>query len=108
MTTVTNAALLAVALAGLPALARAQPGSYRPMGDGWYWWMPFHGLLWLLMVAAVVVGVVVLIRYLWQGGGGQGPGPGRPAALDQLDERYARGEIDRNEYLQRKQDILGR
>ena len=78
------------------------------MHDGWYWWMPFHGLLWLLMVAAVIVGVVVLIRYLWHGGGPSGPAPGRSAALDQLDERYARGEIDRDEYLQRRRDITGR
>lgn len=29
-------------------------------------------------------------------------------AIDLLDERYARGEIDREEYLQRRRDILGR
>ena len=67
------------------------------MHDGWYWWMPFHGLLWLLMMAAVIVGVVVLIRYPWHG---SGPTSGRSAALHQLDGRYVRGEIDRDEYLQ--------
>lgn len=96
----------AVALAALPTMAQAQPAQPWPMHEGWYWWMPFHGLLWLLTVAAVVVGVVVLIRYLWAGTGGHGLG--RPPALDQLDERYARGEIARDEYLQRKRDILGR
>jgi putative membrane protein len=95
---------------GLPAAVQAQtaqPGHYSPMHDGWYWWMPLHGLLWLLMVAAVVVGVAVLIRYLWSGTASQGPAPGS-SAVNHLDERYARGEINRDEYLQRKRDITGR
>ncbi len=31
----------------------------------------------------------------------------RSSALDILDERYARGEISRDEYLERKKDITG-
>jgi putative membrane protein len=40
---------------------------------------------------------------------GQRPGnPGRTdAALGILDERYARGEIGREDYLQRRRDLLG-
>ncbi|WP_371931886.1 SHOCT domain-containing protein [Halomonas sp. MMSF_3323] len=30
----------------------------------------------------------------------------RPTALDLLQERYARGEIDREEYEQRRRDLL--
>ena len=72
------------------------------------WWMPFHGLLSLLLVAAVVVGVIFLVRHLWTGGGADKGSISRSGALDYLDERYARGEIDRDEYLQRKKDIAGR
>lgn len=92
----------------LPGLAAAQPGQGWPMHDGWMWWMPFHGLLSLLMVAAVVVGVIFLVRHLWAGGGSDKGSISRSNALDHLDERYARGEIDRDEYLQRKKDIAGR
>lgn len=32
----------------------------------------------------------------------------RSSGLDVLEERYARGEIDRNEYLQKKSDLQNR
>ena len=41
-----------------------------------------------------------------QGGVGYGPGRGR-AALDILDERFARGEIDKGEF-EEKRKLLGR
>ena len=70
----------------------------------------------LAVLALIVVGVVLLVRGLsgrqdtGQTGHSQGPPPGGPApksALQILEERYARGEIDREEFLQRKQDLLG-
>lgn len=36
---------------------------------------------------------------------GEEPLPARPNAHALLDERYARGEIDRQEYLQRREDL---
>ncbi len=33
--------------------------------------------------------------------------PGQKTSLRILDERYARGEIEREDYLQRKQDLQG-
>jgi putative membrane protein len=47
---------------------------------------------------------VVLVKWLAGSGSGQQGGAGR--ALDILKERYARGEIDREEFEQRKRDIL--
>jgi putative membrane protein len=72
------------------------------MHDGWHWWMPVPGILWLLLVAVVIVGIVLLVRsreYATPSGGVR-------SAMDVLDERYARGEIDREDYLQRKDDLL--
>lgn len=79
-----------------------------------------------LFVAALIVGVVLLIRALGSrntqhlalvhGAGGvtvsspvQAPAPvvGRPsAALTVLEERFARGDIDREEFHQRRNDLL--
>jgi uncharacterized membrane protein len=50
-----------------------------------------------LFIAAVVI--VLIVR--WQGGKGGGTGSARAV----LDERYARDEIDREDYLARKRDL---
>ena len=86
--------------------------------DGWG--MGAGGVIWVVVMLAVlaliVVGIVLLIRGLsgrrdyGQAGYPQGPPTGGPApkgALQVLEERYARGEIDREEFVQRKQDLLG-
>jgi putative membrane protein len=78
------------------------------MHDG-YWGIggAVHALIWLLIFAVVVAAAIVLARSLWRKDRGDEGATGS-SALDQLDERYARGEIDREEYLQRKKDILDR
>ncbi len=69
-------------------------------GDGWSFGM---GLIWLVFLGLIVVGVVLAIR--GSSGGGSDGGRGR-SAIDILDERFARGEIDREEYEERKQVLL--
>jgi putative membrane protein len=103
------------ASAALPAAAQdAAPGwRHGPgmMGDGGWAWMMFFGpLVMILFVAAVVVLVAFALRWL-AGHGPHGAGhalappPGR-APLDILKERFARGEIDRAEYEERRR-VLG-
>jgi putative membrane protein len=78
------------------------------MGNwGGAWWGPFGMIIWLLFLVAIVVAVVWLLRATTLGGGREPPPPRRAVGLDILEERYARGEIDRNEYLQKKQDLTG-
>jgi putative membrane protein len=71
------------------------------MHDGFGWW-PLGGLIWLVLIGLAVVGVIAITRGFFGGRNGESSG-----ALRVLDERYARGEIDREEYLQRRKDIGG-
>ena len=80
-------------------------GGYGPGMSGWGWGLMggLHGLFWLVLLALAGVALVALVRYLWRGGAG--PDVTSSSAKRVLDERYARGEIDRAEYLQRRQDL---
>jgi putative membrane protein len=94
-------------------------GGYGP-GPGWGWGLMggLHGLFWLVLLALAGVALVALVRYLWRAGespraNDNAPLPGRGGGAETpgssarriLDERYARGEIERAEYLQRRQDL---
>jgi putative membrane protein len=62
-------------------------------------------IVWLLFVIA---GVVWLVRGMTQrAGSARPPAPRHSPGLEVLEERYARGEINRDEYLQKKRDIDG-
>jgi putative membrane protein len=66
-----------------------------------------HLLFALLIVAVLVVGAVIIVRMVlhhWT----PSAWPRRHPAVDELDLRYARGEIDRAEYLQRRADLIDR
>lgn len=74
-------------------------------GDyGWGWGMGFGMISVVLFWVLVILGIVILVK--WIAGGSSGPGqpPGK-TALDILKERYARGEIDREEFEQKKRDL---
>lgn len=81
---------------------------WRMMGD-WGWGYGGYGLIhmvaWLVILVAIVVAVVWLVRSVAAPGVQQLPP--RTTGLDVLEERYARGEISREEYLQKKRDITG-
>jgi putative membrane protein len=73
-------------------------------GDTWQRW-----LFVLLIVVALVAGAILLAR-MWMARppvGRTGPPPPPNPALTELDLRYARGEVTREEYLQRRADLLG-
>jgi putative membrane protein len=99
-----------IVLAGnlAPALAVAQEeGRYyygHHMWDGGWGGMFFGPFFMILLLAVVVAAVVLVLRWL-------GPSPGHHAgggktALDILKERFARGEIDKEEFEERRR-VLG-
>jgi len=82
-----------------PGLVLADVNGWGHMGN-WGWGMAIFG--WAFMTL-----VVVLVAWLiWSTTRRTGPTDrdGR-RALDVLDERYARGEIEREEYLNRRADL---
>jgi putative membrane protein len=75
------------------------------MGDGFG-----HGIggFWMALIWVVPL-LLILWALVFRGrAGGTGTERRGKSALDALDEEYARGRIDRDEYLRRKQDLLGR
>lgn len=76
------------------------------MGEGFGHGFGFGGgglwmvLIWLIPILLVVWGLAAFR------GGSRGGGDGRTkSARELLDEEYAKGRIDREEYLRRKQDL---
>lgn len=66
-----------------------------------------HMIIWVIILIAIVALVVWLLRSVAGPEAHHQPPPRRSAGLDVLEERYARGEINRDEYLQKKKDIEG-
>lgn len=64
-------------------------------------------LFWIFSLVAVIVGVVFLFQALLHRGGGTGSRDDRVTAeaLRILAERYARGEIDREEFEERRRAL---
>lgn len=73
------------------------------MGD-YDWGWGGMGIGMLLFWGVLIAGVVLLIRLTLGGGASSGRGHDK-SALDLLKERYARGEIGREEFEQKKRDI---
>lgn len=113
MKTVSIATIAVAASAAVPTWALAQETSdldkygYGPhmmwWGGGWYGMI--FGPLFMILVLSLVIAVAVLI-VRWLGGPWQGTTSSRVpkdrTPLDILKERFARGEIDKQEYEERR------
>lgn len=74
------------------------------MGWGWGFFGVVHMVLWW---ALLILGIVVLIKWLAGGfGASREPRASEGRALELLKERYARGEIGKEEFDQKKRDLL--
>ena len=77
-------------------------GYYGMMGNwgnaGWSGWVVM-ALFWIL----IIIGIVVLMKWLL---GGRRAGGEERSALDILKERYAKGEINKKEFEEKKKDLV--
>jgi putative membrane protein len=71
-------------------------------GDGMGIWMLFSLVFWIL----VLVGIVLLVVWVVQKAVGGGAGRTERSALEILKKRYARGEISKEEFEEKKRDLL--
>lgn len=73
------------------------------MTGGTWWGMGLYmGVFWLLLIAVVLAAVFAGTRR--RSSGPEGTPRERPA-LRILEERYARGEIDKDEFQQKRRDL---
>jgi len=103
-------AAFAATITFAPAFAQ-QAGGERygyHMGD-WGWGpMIFGSIFMLLFWAAVIIGIVAVVRWLMGAGHASAGSHARDSAFDILRDRFARGEIDKEEFEERKKHLAAR
>lgn len=63
------------------------------------------GVFWLIILALIVWAIVSFTRSNKTRNESRLDAPRRSPGLEILEERYARGELEREEYLQKKKDL---
>lgn len=71
------------------------------MHEGWNWWMMWGGLSMLIFWGAIIA----LLVWAVQKGSGRDDEPSGRSPLDMARERYARGEIGKEEFDQLRKDL---
>ena len=73
--------------------------------EGMGWWMMFGGILMLLFWGLIIALVVWGMKRLTERGSSGSTTPEKHDPLDIAKERYARGEISREEFEQVRKDL---
>ncbi len=82
---------------------RMDPGMMGPWGMGWF------GIIVVILIQILIFGALIFLlprlkkKYKIEG---VETSSGKSNALEILEERYARGEIDKTEFEQKKKDLL--
>lgn len=74
---------------------------WHDMGWGGMW---IGWIFWLIIIAVIVWAIITITRNRQKSGQPQGPSQ-TESPLDILKKRYARGEINKEEFEQMKKDI---
>ncbi|WP_148882248.1 SHOCT domain-containing protein [Thermococcus aciditolerans] len=76
-------------------------GWHDMMGFGWFGW--FGAIFMLLFWVLIIAGIIWFIKWLVEQSSSS---TSKKSALEILDEKYARGEIDDEEYEKRRRRLL--
>ena len=86
---------------------------FGPYNHGWMfdgWLGMLFGAVWMILVLGIpFLLIVALLKYLFvrpRGKDGIEARPEQKSPIDILKEAYARGEISRDEFLQKRGDLL--
>lgn len=93
------------AFASLPAWAQGsadRPDDWHHMMDWGWGHMMFGGLMMIVFWGGIILLVVLAVRWIGGSSSDRTLSPASKSALDILDERFARGEIDKDEYEERR------
>ena len=69
-------------------------------GRGWFGTI-LMAVFWIVLIA----GIIFLLRWLWVLIGKKGRGTSEESPLETLKRRYAKGEINKEEFDQKKKDL---
>ena len=86
------------------AISGWQSGSWGMMGPGMmgFGWMWLFPVFWIVIVGLIIWAVVAAVR---KPGQSESSARSADSALEVLKKRYARGEIDKQEYEEKKKDL---
>ena len=94
--------LVLILLPSLGGVAMMGPGM---MGPGFGGWGMGFGWIWMIIIwVAIIAGVVWAVRAI-AGSNNAGPHYSEQSALDIIKKRYARGEIGREEFEEKKKEL---